>query len=309
MTSQTPPAPEPPARMPPPPSWEHSDLFARVRDAVVALPAHFRSETVISGINATDIFTLNTAFGATIEEQVVESLNQARDHWDPDGRYQMYEFVRQAQTFPDVLLRRYGEAENAARILMGIELKGWYLLAKEGEPSFRFRVTPAACAPQDLIVVVPWVLSNVLSGSPKVFRPYVELASYAAEYRNYHWQHVREARQEPGIRVPEDVAPYPSKADRTADEPVRDAGGNFGRLARTGIMDEYLDDARSELVRGIEAKHWLAFFKAFQDNAAAEAVDRAIKRTSADVAKGKVLSDRASHVETILAALRALLQE
>ena len=30
---------------------------------------------------------------------------------------------------------------------MGIELKGWYVLAKEREPSFRQKVTPAACSP------------------------------------------------------------------------------------------------------------------------------------------------------------------
>ena len=30
---------------------------------------------------------------------------------------------------------------------MGIELKGRYVLAKEREPSFRYKVTPAACSP------------------------------------------------------------------------------------------------------------------------------------------------------------------
>ena len=39
--------------------------------------------------------------------------------------------------------------------LLGIELKGWYVLSKEGEPSGRYKVTPAACAPQDLLVIVP----------------------------------------------------------------------------------------------------------------------------------------------------------
>ena len=32
---------------------------------------------------------------------------------------------------------------------MGIELKGRYVLAKESEPSFRYKVTPAACSPWD----------------------------------------------------------------------------------------------------------------------------------------------------------------
>ena len=51
---------------------------------------------------------------------------------------------------------------------------------KEGEPSFRFTVSPTVCNPQDLMVVVPWVLSNVLSGSPEVFVPYIKSAKYIA---------------------------------------------------------------------------------------------------------------------------------
>jgi hypothetical protein len=76
---------------------------------------------------ASDIFTLNSALGATIEEQVVASLNTLRPVWDPDRQYQTYGFVRQPQTFPDVLLRRKTDGQD---ILMGIELKGWYILAR-----------------------------------------------------------------------------------------------------------------------------------------------------------------------------------
>lgn len=53
---------------------------------------------------ASDILTLNSALGATIEEQVVATLNTLRPVWDPDKQYQTYGFVRQPQTFPDVLL-------------------------------------------------------------------------------------------------------------------------------------------------------------------------------------------------------------
>ena len=117
-------------------------------------------------------------------------MNLIRNTWDPDENYALYSFVRQAQTFPDVLLRRTSTEE----ILLGIELKGWYLLAKEAEPSLRFQATAAACARRDLIVVVPWVLGNVISGSPILFEPFVEAAKYAADYRNYHWQHVRKTK-------------------------------------------------------------------------------------------------------------------
>jgi hypothetical protein len=251
-----------------------------VKEALRSLPSHFRTETNIEGISATDIFTLNAALGAAIENQVVRTLNQMRSVWDPDDRYVLYSFVRQPQTFPDVLFMRSAGAEDLPDdpIVMGIELKGWYLLAKEGEPSFRFQVSPGACAPQDLIVVVPWVLNNVISGSPRVLPPYIESARYAAEYRNYHWHVVRDSKGPNGIIPAQDVAPYPSKTDHIADVPESDAGKNFGRYARTGLMDRYLEQTRAELLCGIQAEHWLRFFKVFQEHSDQAAVKAAIDR-------------------------------
>jgi hypothetical protein len=55
-----------------------------VREAVSGVPIHFRTETHISGIMATDLHTLNTVLGATIEEQVVRTLNLTRNSWDPE---------------------------------------------------------------------------------------------------------------------------------------------------------------------------------------------------------------------------------
>src|SRR5580658_3324860 len=124
----------PPERELPEASWEHFALYQSVREAIATMPVYFRTETHISGILATDLHTLNTVLGATIEEQVVRTLNLIRRTWDPDGRYALYSFVRQPQTFPDVRLKKVGSEET----LLGLELKGWYLLAKEAEPSLRF---------------------------------------------------------------------------------------------------------------------------------------------------------------------------
>ncbi|MBI3976639.1 MAG: hypothetical protein HY331_00495 [Chloroflexi bacterium] len=252
---------------------------------------------------ATDIFTLNATLGATIEEQVVRTLNEMQRIWDPDGRYTQYGFVRQAQTFPDVLLRRFGETPGAEPIVLGLELKGWYLLAKEGEPSFRFLVTPSACNPQDLIVVVPWVLSNVISASPRVFQPFVESARYAAEYRNYHWRYLRQTTLSTEIHVATGIRPYPRKSDRIADHPAADSGGNFGRFARTGLMDEYIDRSKSQLLCGIEARHWLTFFKVFQEQRTGEAVQRELARF------GERLASTRSADESVVQSVRAILSE
>ena len=189
----------PPNQQEPASSWLHYPLYRRVMDALYAVPAHFSSRTSIEGLVATDVQTLNSVLGATIEEQVVATLNRMRPVWDPDEQYQRFSFQRQAQVFPDVLLKA---DQNGQEIILGIELKGWYLLAKEKEPNFRFTTTPDACAKADLIMVVPWVLGNVLSGSPLTYKPFVTSANYAAAYRNYWWAEMRRTTERHRHHVP-----------------------------------------------------------------------------------------------------------
>jgi hypothetical protein len=252
--------PHPPEPIYPKKDWSHFDLYERVRKAIYALPAYFKTETFISGIPGTDIFNLGATFGASIEDQLVATLNNMRLIWDPREEYKLYSFSRQGQTFPDALLCN---RENGQSIIMGIELKAWYLLAKEGEPNYRFKITEDACSDWDLIVVVPWALSNVLSGAPIVFSPYVESAKYAARYRNYFWEHVRQSKSSTEIQKPKGAKPYPRKSDQVSDHPNSDSGGNFGRIARTGIMDAYVKQGMGLRLSGIEARHWIEFFKKF----------------------------------------------
>ena len=225
------------------------------------MPAHFSSETNIQGLIATDLQTLGSVLSAAIEEQVVSTLNQMRPVWDPNEQYQRFFFERQAQVFPDVLLK---SDTNGREIILGLELKGWYLLAKERVPNFRFTTTADACAEADLIAVMPWNLGNVLSGAPVIHKPFVTQARYAAEYRNYWWSEVRSTRSDTGITSPEDVKPYPSKSAQVADIPVRDGGNNFGRLARTGLMDEYIEEMLDLRLSGIPAGEWINFLRRFE---------------------------------------------
>ena len=242
-------------------SWEHFDLYTRVRNAIYATPAHFASSTTIDGLAATDLHTLNQVLGATIEEQMVATLNLLRPHWDPDNAYQTFAFRRQAQVFPDVLFK---SDRNGEDIVLGIELKGWYLLAKEEEPNFRFQTTSSACAPADLLVVVPWALDKVVSGTPTIFKPYMVSASYAAEFRNQWWTQVRKTRSDTGIQSPAGISPYPSSSEQIADRAVRDGGGNFGRIARTGLMDDYVKETLDTQLCGIPTREWAAFFRRFR---------------------------------------------
>lgn len=250
------PKPDPP--LPEEPSgWEHYDLWQRVRRALFAVPDHFATQTNIDGLLASDIFTLNAPLAATIEESVVKTLNNLRPAWDPDGRYRTWSFVRQSQTFPDVVLRT---VDNGSKPLMGIELKGWYLLAREKQPTYRFTATAAACSPWDLLAVVPWALSNVLAGSPVLFRPFIQSARYCALKRNYYWRYERDTASNTEVDIPDSVSPYPNKRDRISDKPRSDSGGNFGRIARYGIMNDYMTDSLNQRVRGIAASDWVGFF-------------------------------------------------
>ena len=282
-----------PKRILPSPKWEHFELYQKVREVVFSLPSHFETETTIEGISATDIFTLNSALGATIENQVVETLNRVRSVWDPLGLYRLYTFVRQAQTFPDVLLAKSSPdgVFSAENVLLGIELKGWYLLAKEEVPSLRFQVTPGACAVADMIAVVPWTLSNVISGSPRVFTPYIESAKYAAEYRNYWWENLRDAQTDSSLIIPPDVGPYPKNGEHILDRPQSDQGGNFGRFVRTKMMDEYIDSLNSQLLCGIRADHWRDFFKLFHDQTNLETIRKKIEQLKRKFASQLTLSD------------------
>jgi hypothetical protein len=102
---------------------ERVALWENVRDALFALPAYFESPLNVSGVLATDLFTFNSSLGATIEQQVVEQLNRLRRAWDPEDKYPLYQFDRQPQRFPDVVLRTTAPGRDPTPLL-GIELKG-----------------------------------------------------------------------------------------------------------------------------------------------------------------------------------------
>ncbi|WP_156427661.1 hypothetical protein [Thiohalocapsa sp. ML1] len=240
-------------------------LLDNVKDALRAIPVYYESGTHIEGLEAVDLFNLNSVLGSSIEIQVVDTLNRVRKVWDPDDEWPEHNFERSSQTFPDVrLISRTGGEINT---VLGVELKGWYLLAKEGVPSFRYKVTPAACSEYDLLVVVPWHLKNVLSGIPIVYEPYIEQARFVAQYRNFWWKHMRNSAGNTTINPPPGVIqPYPPPKSKVNDSPSSDSGGNFGRVARIGVMDTYIDRMLSHRVSGVEANHWVLFFKTYAES-------------------------------------------
>ena len=134
--------------------WEHFQLWERVRESLYALPSSFRMEGMLPQIPASDLHAANSLLGTAIEDHIPIALNLMRRTWDPDSKYIDCLFTRQPQTFPDVPFRR--ETATGSTTLFGIEVKSWYVLAKENEPSFRFYVNREFCHPADLCVVFPW---------------------------------------------------------------------------------------------------------------------------------------------------------
>lgn len=286
------PPPKPIAQGGPSESWAHFDLYKNVLSALYALPGRFHSPLVIEGVMATDLHTMNTALGAAIEQSVVDSLNELRSLWDPQNRYANYSFARQSQTFPDVLLRTT-DPDATEPILMGIELKGWFAIAKEAEPSARFYASEHACADADLLVVMPWLFDSVVSGRPRLMKPIIAEAKHVARVRNWWWEYVRQSKEpteKRGIIPAPHLSVYPSKSDKYSDKPISDGGGNFGRIARCGVIDDEVAAVSQELALGIPVHGWRRFLLAFSEKADHSSIDIALSSIEAEYKRQFALS-------------------
>lgn len=294
------PTPAPPTPLVLDPDDPRTRLIERLKSVLAGLPSFFDFKNTFSGVNATDLHSLNTLLGASIEGQVVKALNLQRPIWDPEDEWLGYAFERQSQVFPDVRLVRRGDG-GQVEIGLGIELKGWFLLAKEGVPSFRFVTTPAACADHDLLVVLPWFLDNVLAGSPATAEPFVVSARWAAEYRNYYWQHMRGTSDDTTITSPSGAAPYPSSDTRISDAPAYDGGKNFGRVARvSGLMDEFIKTANNTEVLGIRIGDWHSFLRLHADQADLDEVTARLRRDLARKVARKSDADAEALIRAVL---------
>lgn len=269
--------PERPERYELPEDDERTLLRQGVIRALKAVPMHFSSTINMEGLSATDLFAMNTLLGGAIEGQTVSTLNDSRVIWDPDGKWADYEFKRYSESFPDVRLERNGEGVP----LIGIELKGWYLLAKEEMPSFRFKASADAMTIWDLIAVFPWSLSNVISGTPILESPYIEQAKYAADLRTYYWE-TRKPNARP-VEHPE-THPYPEAGSAYSDIVHDDRGGNFGRIARVhGLMDDWVSEAMKSELAGIEARWWVRFLKLFDERGDEDTIRERFERLSKSI--------------------------
>lgn len=62
-----------------------------------------------------------------------------------------------------------------------------------------------------------------------------------------------------------DIHPYPDSKQEASDQAIDDKGSNFGRIARAGLLDNYITKLKSLDYLGVKIAHWVEFFKAISE--------------------------------------------
>lgn len=153
------------------------------------------------GINFSDLLglinRLNNYVGQGIEEHLGESLNRTLVL----SNIENLEFYRNSSQFPDLFL-----IDNSTKeILLSIELKSWFVFSGD-EITARFHTSPDAIPEGSLLIIYPWTLNKIISGSPLLLMPHVTDAKELARKRDTTW--TKEGRRkietigEMGIKSP-----------------------------------------------------------------------------------------------------------
>lgn len=117
---------------------------------------------------------LSPMIGNLLENRIVNFLNETRD----DDHY----WVRQDPDFPDALLKATSGIETG----VGFEVKAWYALSTE--LTGRFRESVNLLSGKNIkVVVVSWMMSHVVYGTPKILDVLVVDALEVAKSRDNHY--------------------------------------------------------------------------------------------------------------------------
>lgn len=108
------------------------------------------------------------------------------------------------------------------------------------------------------------------------------------------------------ITTAQHQTPYPNKSQKFNDEATNDSGGNFGRVARGGLMTGFIAELMALPLSGIPAKHCQAYLKIFADGAQPAAIDRGLANIKRDVIAAGVPDDKIASVDALLAAVKAI---
>ena len=133
------------------------------------------------------------------------------------------------------------------------------------------------------------------------------MTTYAAEYRNWYWQH--EKRGSSALKLSGASHHYPAKSDPISDEAIGDSGGNFGRIARTNMMDGFKRRLFIEELSGIPIEAWIRFLAIFSQNTTYETIVAELDRMTAAYAKKRpsLSNEAAERIKANLAEIVDLL--
>lgn len=180
-----------------------------------------------------------------IEQFIYDVLDTFREEWAV-GPYAGCRVNYNPTSFPDITIT------SGREVILGIEIKSWHTLAKEGQPCFRFQASPLACAPHDILVVFPYYWENLWTnhGVALLLAPYIENSRFVATQRNetFDFEHPRNP-----VRRVTGITPHTSKhREEINDQPPEDKGGNFGRIGRLDLFRKFTWDLAATRVRMID---------------------------------------------------------
>lgn len=166
---------------------------------------------------------LSPMIGNLLENRIVNFLNETRD--------QDHYWVRQDPDFPDALLKATSGIETG----VGFEVKAWYALSTELTGRFRESVNLLE-GKKIKVVVVSWMMSHVVYGTPKILDVLVVDALDVAKSRDNH---------------------YHNPPDYLINEPI-DTTARTRNLQQTNVLGykwQETDESRSKKAHAFVEKH------------------------------------------------------
>ena len=93
----------------------------------------------------------------------------------------------------------------------------------------------------------------------------------------------------------------------SSDKAENDKGNNFGRIARSGLLDDYLSKIKLQDYIGIRVVHWMKFFKAMSENRTSNEIDKQLESILSNIQvdlKTSANNDQLLALQTLVDNLR-----
>jgi len=94
-----------------------------------------------------------------------------------------------------------------------------------------------------------------------------------------------------------------------SDRPESDSGGNFGRLARAGVMEDYIAELFEENLAGIQLLAWQRFLSVFTESVSSDEIDKALEKIARNSASSVPDVKTASELAKKFREIAALIEE